>query len=50
MRFEVLGVTCQKSKNLVCYCCVSTSHLVGRGRKVRQGRMWLAVVRGGRIK
>ena len=22
---------------------------VGRGRKVRHGRMWLAVVRGGRL-
>ena len=29
---------------------MAVEYNVGWGRKVRQGRMWLAVVRGGRIK
>ena len=28
---------------------MAVDYTVGWGRKVRQGRMWLAVVRGGRI-
>ena len=28
---------------------MAVEYTVGWGRKVRQGRMWLAVVRGGRI-
>ena len=29
---------------------MAVEYNVGWGRKVRQGRMWLAVVRGGRLK